>query len=276
LALAGASWALAVGTRTVAVFPVVFMTGMVTYQLFKTYRHSFLRFLGELLPLGIPLCLGALGFAWYNWARFGSFLETGFTYQLAAPFLQEHLDELFLPGYIVQNLYNYMLNPFLIEPAFPFLDPIRGRTEAVLPWPRLPDFYTAQAITGFLVAVPFLLFALLPVTVFARQLRGSNSTGNGVAPSFAWIIASLVGSFLLPFVSLLAFFWAAMRYAEDFMPALMLLSIVGFWQGYSYFSRSPGRGKIYAVLGAVLAIVSIVMAVLLALSIFYANGLLGM
>ncbi|HSL28718.1 MAG TPA: hypothetical protein VK900_05910 [Anaerolineales bacterium] len=275
LALAGSVWALAVSTRSVALFPVVFMTGMVTYRLFNTYRSSLLRFAGELLPLGIPLLLGALGFAWYNWARFGSFLETGFTYQLAAPYLQQHMHELFLLSYIVQNLYNYMLNPFTVHPSFPFLSAIRGQLEAVSPWPALPDFYTAQAITGFLIAVPFLIFALLPVTLFAKQLRGSTPTERGTALSFGWIMTSLLGSFLLPFLSLLAFFWAAMRYAEDFMPALLLLSIVGFWQGYEYLSRVPGRGKIYATLGVTLAIVSVLSAVLLALSILYANGLLG-
>lgn len=275
LALAGSLWALAVSTRSVALFPVVFMTVMVTCQLYKTYRSSLLRFMERLLPLGIPLLLGALGFAWYNWARFGSFLETGFTYQLAAPYLQQHMHELFMPSYVVQNLYNYVLNPFTVHPSFPFLSAIRGKLEAVSPWPALPDFYTAQAVTGFLVAVPFLIFAALPVTLFAKQRRASTPSESGTALSLDWIIISLVGSFLLPFLSLLAFFWAAMRYAEDFMPPLTVLSIIGFWQGYHHLSPVSGRGKIYVTLGVILSLISIGSAILLALSIFYANGLLG-
>jgi hypothetical protein len=91
--------------------------------------------------------------------------------------------------------------------------------------------------------------------------------------SLSWITISLLGSFALPFISLLAFFWAAMRYAEDFMPALILLSILGFWQGYQSLERRDD-GKMYAAVGVILAGISIVSAVLLALSIYYSSGLL--
>ena len=279
LAVAGAFWGLAVGTRSVAVFPVIFMTFMVVYRLFKVYRHSFLRFVAELLPLGLALFAGAVGFVWYNWARFGSFLETGFTYQLAAPYLQKHLDELFLPAYIFQNLYNYLLNPFTIKGTFPFLYPIRGQITEVLPWQTLPELYTAQAITGLLCAVPFLVFAILPIASLLKEFfRKGHSTNLGQDSqglSLNWISTSLLGSFLLPFISLLAFFWAAMRYAEDFMPALLVLSIIGLWQAYQPHSQRSEKGKIYGTLGMILAGVSIINAILLALSIFYTNGFLG-
>jgi hypothetical protein len=279
LAVAGALWALAVATRSVTVFPVLFMTFMVTYRLFRIYRHSFVRFLVELIPLGLPLFVGALGFVWYNWARFGSLLETGFTYQLAAPYLQKHMNELFLPGYILQNLYNYLLNPFAIQPAFPFFYPIRGQLEALLPGQSLPGLYTAQAITGLLWAVPFLIFAVVPVARLVKQgsYRNRLTGARGVSQqlSLSWIVTSLLGSFLVPFLSLLAFFWAAMRYAEDFMPPLVLLGIIGFWQAYQSRSDSLRMGKIYATLGVTLAGVSIASACLLALSVLYNNGLLG-
>ena len=278
LALAGGLWGLAVGTRSVAVFPVVFMTAMVVYRLFQIHRRSFLRFVGELLPLGLPLFAGALGFAWYNWIRFGSLLETGFTYQLAAPYLQQHMNELFLPDYIFQNIYNYLFNPFTIKQPFPFLYPIRGRIEEILPWQTLPELYTAQAVTGFLFAVPFLIFAIVPVALVVSQLfRKDQATvpdQNEQTLSLNWIVVSLLGSFLLPFLSLLAFFWAAMRYTEDFLPALVLLSILGFWQMYRRESQNANKGKIYATLGVVLAGWSILSAVLLALSIYYTSGLL--
>jgi hypothetical protein len=278
LALAGTMWALAVSTRSVALFPVVFMTGVVVYRLFQVHRRSLLRFAGELLPLGVPLALGAAGFAWYNWARFGSLLETGFTYQLAAPYLQKHLGELFLPDYILQNTYNYLVSPFATQQSFPFLHPIRGRIEEILPWQTLPELYTAQAVTGVLYAVPFVIFAIVPVTLVAKNLlrkhRGVDSDVDPQALSLNWIVVSLLGSFLLPFLSLLAFFWAAMRYTEDFMPALLLLSIIGFWQSYRRPSQRANKGKIYAALGLLLAGWSILSAVLLALSIYYTSGLL--
>ena len=278
LALAGLLWALAVGTRSVAIFPVIFMVLMVAYLLFRMYGKSFPRFAVELLPLGLPLFIGALGFAWYNRARFGSFLETGFTYQLAGPYLQQHLNELFLPGYIFQNLYNYLLNPFTIKQSFPFVFPVRGLIEEVLPWQVLPAFYTAQAITGFLCAVPFTVFALVPMVMvvkkFLRRDPAQVANKDPKTNSLPWIIVSLVGSFALTFLSLLTFFWAAMRYAEDFMPALILLSIIGFWQGSRLLSQQPEKHKIYTLLGAALAGISIITAILLALSIYYTSGLL--
>jgi hypothetical protein len=223
--------------------------------------------------------MGAIGFCWYNWARFGSFLETGFTYQLAAPYLQKHLNDLFLPGYILQNLYNYLLNPFTVKHSFPFLFPDRGVIKEVLGLSILPNFYTAQAITGFLWTTPFTVFASVPiVSLLKRAFRKSETHDTGEdleAASLRWIITSLLGSFLLPFLSLLAFFWAAMRYAEDFMPELILLSILGFWQGYQILSAKTSReGKIYATLGVVLAGISIAIAALLALSVLVTNGLL--
>lgn len=278
LAFAGVSWALAVGTRSVAVFPVVFMAVMVVYQLFKIHGQSFFRFPGEVILLGLPLFLGALGFCWYNWVRFGSFLESGFTYQLAAPYLQKHMSELFSPAYIFQNLYNYLLNPFTIKQSFPFVYPIRGRIEEIIPGQVLPSLYTSQAITGLLYAAPFLLFAIIPAILLVKQSfrknQAEDSSKDSKTASLNWIIVSLIGSFVLPFLSLLAFFWAAMRYAEDFMPALILLSIVGFWQGYQSLSQTLKQGKIYTTLGVILAGVSIIAAILLALSMYSANGLL--
>jgi hypothetical protein len=278
LALAGTCWALAVGTRSVAVFAVLFMTLMVVYRLFTLYRYSLVRFVDNLFPLGVTLFAGALGFVWYNWVRFGSLLETGFTYQLAAPYLQQHLNELFLPSYIFQNLYNYVLNPFLLKQPFPFLYPIRGRIEEILPWQMLPELYTAQAITGFLYGVPFLIFAVTPVIGVVKQLFHKNQASHSVQDlqelPLSWIITSLFGSFLFPFFSLLAFFWAAMRYSEDFMPALILLSVIGFWEGYRVRSQASNKGKIYCILGSLLAVVSVLISIFLALAILYTNGLL--
>ncbi len=278
LALAGALWSLAVNTRTVAVFPVLFMMLMVVYLLFRIQGRTFLRFMGEVIPLGLTLLMGAAGFCWYNWARFGSFLETGFTYQLAAPYLQKHMNELFLPGYTFQNLYNYLFHPFAVKPSFPFLYPVRGIIQQIFPWPGLPELYTSQAITGLLCAVPFIVFAGIPILLLVkrsfRKSQAKDSSEHPEAASLHWITISLIGSCVLPFLSLLVFFWAAMRYVEDFLPALLLLSIIGFWQGYQLLPRTPRQGKIYATLGTVLAGASIIMATFLALSIYFTNGLL--
>jgi hypothetical protein len=277
LVLAGMFWSLAVGTRSVLVFPVVFMTLTVIAWIYKLYGRSLLKLITGLMPLGIPLALGAVAFAWYNWARFGSIAETGFNYAMAGPYLQEHLNELFLPAYTFQNLYNYLLHPFIVEASFPFLYASRGLTENALPGIALPKFYAAQAITGILWAAPFTIFAIAPIVQLLKQLFKRNTAGPGEGSqmfSFHWITFSLAGSFLLSFGCLLVFFWAAMRYQEDFIPTLTLLSVIGFWQGYQSFSQDTQKRKMFAIFGTVLAGTSVLVGIFLALSYFFTNSLL--
>ncbi|HLO15930.1 MAG TPA: hypothetical protein VK206_13940 [Anaerolineales bacterium] len=272
LVLAGVFWSLAVGTRSVLIFPIAFMVLMIIYWLIRTYRQSFLKLIIGLLPLGLSLLAGAVAFGWYNWARFGSIAETGFSYALAGPYLQKHLNELFSPAYIFQNLYNYLLNPFTVKQSFPLLYPLRGMIQAVLPWQVLPEIYSAQAITGILCAAPFTVFAIIAIAVLLKQLFRKNqvdlfSESLKISP-LRWITTSLIGSFVFSFLCLLMFFWAAMRYAEDFVPTLTLLSIIGFWQGHRSFSQKVKKGKMYALLGIVLASISIIISIFLALSVY--------
>jgi hypothetical protein len=136
----------------------------------------------------------------------------------------------------------------------------------------LPELYTAQAITGLLCSTPFLVFASLPAARFVKELfgkhRAQNLSENPNTASLRWITTSLLGSFALPFISLLSFFWAAMRYVEDFLPALMLLSMIGFWQGYQANLQKSNKGKMYTAVGVLLAGLSILAGTLLALSIY--------
>ena len=278
LALAGTFWSLAVGARSVLLFPIAFMTLMVVLWFYKLYRQSLLKFVTGLVPLGLPLIVGAAAFAWYNWARFGSISETGFTYALAGPYLQEHLHELFLPVYSFQNLYNYLLNPLSTRQAFPFLYAVRGAFEEILPWQTLPEIYSAQAITGILWSAPFSMFAVVPVFMALKQLfrrdQTNHSNEHTRAAAFHWIRTSLIGSCLLAFGCLMAFFWTAMRYAEDFMPALTLLGIIGFWHGYRSLAQDSKKGKMFTICGTTLAGISVVIGILLALSTYFTNGLL--
>jgi hypothetical protein len=196
---------------------------------------------------------------------------------MAGPYLQEHLNELFLPAYIFQNLYNYLFHPFIVERSFPFFYAVRGMFAEVLPWQVLPEIYSAQAITGILWAAPFTIFAVVPAARLLKQLFKKNKANASEDPqtfSLHWITLSLTGSFLLSFGCLLVFFWAAMRYAEDFMPTLTLLSIIGFWHGYHVLSQNSNKGKMYTILGLILAGLSILIGTFLALSVYSTSGLL--
>jgi hypothetical protein len=247
---------------------------MVVCWFYRIRQRSWLALTTALIPLGLPLVVGAIAFGWYNWARFGSILETGFSYALAGPHLRAHLDELFSPVYIVQNLYNYLLNPFAVNQVFPFFYPIRGRVETIFPWQIMPEIYSAQAVTGLICAAPFTLLAGISTAKLFRNNQTDPSSQDSETISLHWMIISLLGSFMLSFVALLAFFWTAMRYAEDFMPILTLLSIIGFWYGYQALSPDSNKGKMYIVLGLILAGLSIITGTFLALSIYSTSGLL--
>jgi hypothetical protein len=143
--------------------------------------------------------------------------------------------------------------------------------EEILPWPAFPEFYTAQAITGVFVAAPFTVFAVMAAIRLLKRLFNKNQESllnkDPDMAIFNWVTTGLIGSFIFSFLCLLMFFWAAMRYAEDFMPTLTLLSIIGLWQGYQASSQNPNKGKMYTALGLILAGFSIVTGTLLALSI---------
>jgi hypothetical protein len=150
--------------------------------------------------------------------------------------------------------------------------------EEILPWQALPEIYSAQAITGVLFAAPFIVFATIPAIILFKQFFRKNqsqlSSNHSKADSFNWISASLLGSFLLAMICLSMFFWSAMRYAEDFMPALTLLGIIGFWHGYRSLFEDPKKSKTFIIFGITLASISIIVGTLLALSNYITSGLL--
>jgi hypothetical protein len=68
---------------------------------------------------------------------------------------------------------------------------------------------------------------------------------------------------------LLSYFWAAERYIYDVMPLLVMLGIIGFWQGYQLLSNKPVWRRIYTGIGIGLIAASILMSTLVALSVNY-------
>jgi len=206
--------------------------------------------------------------AWYNWARFDSIFETGFNYALSGVNIQKYSHVLFSPVYIFQNLYNYLFLPPKVKTTFPFLILVRGKTSSIIRFLRLPGVYTSDYITGLLYSAPFTLFAIIPIiSLFPNsKQQTTSSTNKDDLLLFKWIIVSLLGSFFFEFIFVLIFFWAAMRYLMDFLPALVLLSIIGFWLGFRYFSSRPVSLALYLVLGIGLIAVSIIASILLTFS----------
>jgi hypothetical protein len=267
LVLAGIFWAAAVGTRATLLVPVGFMVLMVIFWIWRGSRQaearSALRSAG--LGFGLPIVLGLVSLGWYNWARFGSILELGLRYQLTWNDIHDVQQVLFSPVYILQNLFNYLLTSFRIAHLFPFIMYYYGSQTSIFPLIHLPVIYHPDKVVGLLISTPFILLGLLPGLILVlKMFRSRNQIEN--QPFFDWICVSLMGSALAAFIMLLFFFWNVERYLSDFFPALTLLSLIGFWQGYSLLVNKPIGRKLYAIAAVLAAIASISFSILLAIS----------
>ena len=260
LLLTGVFWALAVGTRLTLILSAGFMMFMVACLLWRSRSSSLGGFLKKSFLLGLPLLLGLAALAWYNWVRFGSLTETGFTYQLAGTNIQEN-DQIFSLLYVMQNFYNYFLAPFQLESQFPFLYSNGGRIQSILPFLPLPGFYNTNLITGVVFVLPFLFFSVFHLAGRTRvkEFQGRKSLSLG------WIINTLTGAALISLMFLFVFFWAAMRYVLEFSAMLLVVSIAGYFRGYQ-LAKDRGWERQMAALGISVAAFSIFVSTTLAIA----------
>jgi hypothetical protein len=267
MAAAGLLWVAAIGSRFTHILPVGLMVVLICAGILLKARSDrlFSRSIPAIVILISTLGIGLAFLGWYNWARFNSVFETGLHYQLVNMDLKKEGPNLFSPAYILQNLYVYFLNLPKLGYAFPYLSPLKGIRDSIIPLIQLPAIYYTQDSTGILYSSPFVLFALVPVVgLFLKRQEVSFSDDP---PSIRWLIISLCGSFLSAFVGLAVFFWVAERYVVDFIPALTLLSVIGFWQLDRHFAQRPLIHVLYWVLAVSLIVITITVSGLLALSL---------
>ena len=272
LALAGICWAAAVASRLTQALPVCVMLALLAARsLLRRRTHAMpSAALEPLMALVLSFCLGVAALGWYNWARFGSVLETGLRYQLAGVQLEPYGSSTFSPHYVLQNLYNYLLNPPRLKYAFPYLSPVRGSTSSVSPWIRLPAAYRAQEMLGLLYSAPLLVLSVLPTFSPRRKTTKDDDTRHEIR-GLRWLVAGLSGTFLTAFAFLLFFFWAAERYTVDFFPELFLVSVIGVWQLDRKLTSRPKLRIAFWVLSGGTLLASIIAGLLLAMS-YNADG----
>ncbi|MFN8411785.1 MAG: hypothetical protein U0Z26_05310 [Anaerolineales bacterium] len=203
LFLAGVFLAFAVGSRLTLLFPIVFFVFMCLLRIVGTDEKPLTKFV-NLFALGIPLLFGAGILAWYNWARFGSITESGLYYQLTGGFdIQKHYGELADLRYIPQNIYNYVFYPFALEKKIPFFFPRYAYDISIVPAIKIPDFYSGQWLTGILWTVPFVVFAVVPLTklnlsVFRNKLEVNPEDNKKYL--YSWMATLLAGITLISFI----------------------------------------------------------------------------
>ena len=250
LFLAGTFLALAVGSRTTLTFSVAFLALMVLIWVFKTQKEKFAPLI---IAFALPLLIGAVSYATYNYGRFESFTEFGLTYQLTSYNLKESLGKTFSLSYIPPNVYKTLFNGLENRIEFPYIILSRWTGPDWLEG-NYPDFYLllAEAITGIFSASPFMVF------IFLAWLNKDKN--------FRWILLSLTGSAFFVFLMLQVFFFTTMRYLLDLVPTLSILAIVGFWQGLSQFKSHPATRWIYSTIAIALLTYSLAIGLILPIS----------
>lgn len=245
LFFAGLFFTFAIGSRTTVLFAVAFTSIIVLFWAIQTHKVKIILYL---TAFAFPLVIGGIAYASYNYARFDSFTEFGYRYQLTSYNLYEKLDETFSLNYIFPNTYKTLFNPLEQRISFPYLFPTRFSGPAWLEAERGFYLLKAESITGLLFSSPFLLF------IFLAGLQRDKK--------IFWINLSLIGSSILLFFILQSFFFIAMRYLLDLIPTLTLLAIIGFWNGYTLSKNKT----LFFIVSSVLLSYSIAISLIISIS----------
>jgi hypothetical protein len=221
LVLTGLGWGLAIGSRINLALSVGVYAGFAMLYLF---RNEPLRSLpwkkGFLLLFSSFLCVLGLGF--YNYARFGSFLETGLKYQLTMPIPQS-----FSTGFFASNLYMYLLYFSASARPFPFLKFDLVNLALLPSWAGVTkNKRFDEVFLGLLPAVPLIGWVVGLSPVLLRKAKNTLSSQKGRVGFLLMLV--LAGA--LQFVFLMLFYYGAMRYIYDFfLPLLLAVVFIAWW-----------------------------------------------
>jgi Flp pilus assembly protein TadD len=206
LAAASLAYGLAVGARPNMLFGTLIVFGAVV-----TARREHQKLWVPLLAAAGPITLIGLGLTIYNELRFDSPFEFGNRYQLAA--VQQLTTRFFSLRYLWFNFRVYFLGPVHWSSRFPFVH------EIPLPSAPLGHMGGSQTV-GVLTNVPLVWLALAtPLAWRGRPLEFASALRR-----FVRILVILFGSSAL---TLCLFVATQGRYEVDFLPALVLLAVIG-------------------------------------------------
>lgn len=283
LLLTGLCWSLAVGSR-ISLGPavIVLSLSMLVVLFFEDRDKRPTRDCKcvSCLYLMIPLILGAAALFWYNFDRFGSTLELGHRFQLGRTNKVTDYSAVLMLRNIPQNIYNYLLNPPRLINVFPYIKPTWG--DYSIPFLRYSasEHYHTEQVSGVLWAVPFALFAFVPV---ARWISRLWSNLDEIEPTrkvkvdpfqspklremyIWWIMAFILVSIPLLFLSV-----NSMRHELDFIPTLFVSASIG----YGHTIRSASSRIKYVLLTTAATIISLLtVLVSLLLAVTGYNGAL--
>ena len=183
----------------------------------------------DALCLLAPVASAAAALAVFNYARFGSAFETGMSYQLASIDYRGALKTggLFQLKYLGPMAWSYSLQGVLVATQFPFVQ-LRPVLEFIDGLPVYRDVAGLVYLVGPLVGVAVV------ASVWPRLQAGTPPVREG-REGLSALVAGFVSfaSSGTTLALLLVFPGAELRYFQDFMPGMLLGSVLGLGALYS-------------------------------------------
>jgi tetratricopeptide (TPR) repeat protein len=216
LLMASLAYGLAIGSRPSLLFGVIILLMPVAQAWRAATELGSRRRVGLLLAAAVvPVVLIGLGLMLYNILRFDSPFEFGWHYQLATGYRQNTTQQFGL-HYLWFNFRFYFLEPMRWSGHFPFLQAV--------PLSPLPLGYcgTEEPYGGILSNYPLVWLALAaPLAWRGRPV--------GVVSVLRWFVAAVFLLFVICALTICLYCFASSRYELDFLPALMLLAVMGIF-----------------------------------------------
>ena len=206
LAAASLAYGLAVGARPSLLFGAVILLVPVA-QAWRERRAV----LAPLLAATSPMVVIGLGLMIYNFLRFDSPFEFGWRYALSG--VRQDTAKIFHLRYLWFNFRVYFLEPARWSGQFPFVHDI-----TLPPWPA--GIIGVDAPFGVLTNTPLVWLALAVPLAWRSRSAEARSSLRGLLTA----VVLLFGSCAL---TLVLFCAAENRYEVDFLPALVLLAVIG-------------------------------------------------
>ncbi len=220
--LFGLCLALTVAGRPHFVFVAIFL--LVVVSIFVVRYVEAIRLRKILSAVFFPMVTIGIALALYNYLRFDSIFEFGAHYQL------DYNNNLTSGIYKRTNLHNFLLclysytfNIFESRHHFPYI--------AFTPAFNNPNFVIEPTAGIFRIAPVIMLCALLP-SLFIWLKQKKISISYGLFTNYIGMLACVP---IIIFIFLLTLNGAVQRYESDFLPYLVMLSILSLW----FFEKSP-------------------------------------
>jgi hypothetical protein len=278
MAFTGLFWAAAIGSRVDLGFGIAWMIFLIClFLLIKSGKWRASK--GALIALILPLILWGACLAWYNYARFGNILETGHRYQLTGGALPADYRNIVSASYILPNLYNLLARPMEVHwGEFPFFFTPYIRNDMwpkLLLYPRNPNYFYNEPITGIFVSIPtiwFLLFPLIfiPLRFLWNWLKERPATSLSIRdrPLSNWLSWMGIGAVILNLGILSIFIFSTMRYEADLTPLLTILIALSLgWESIIFHSRPRFWRMLLFVVG-----ISMLFSIIIGLLTNFQNG----